>query len=116
MRFLRSKGVAAVMGLVLCMGFTLHTLQQPAYCQETTGGMQGTVKDPSGAVVPGATVSVTTPTLVGIKETNTDAAGYFRFANLPPGVYTLFVKAEGFDSVKRPGIVLEVGHLPSLDL
>jgi len=37
--------------------------------QETTGGLQGTVKDPSGAVVVGASVSVTTPTLVGAKET-----------------------------------------------
>lgn len=108
--------MAAVFAVALVLGFTLSTMQQIAYSQETTGGMQGTVKDPSGAVIPGATVSVTTPTLVGTKETQTDAAGYYRFANLPPGVYTLFLKAEGFDSIKRPGIVLEVGHLPSLDL
>jgi hypothetical protein len=84
--------------------------------QETTGGLQGTVKDPSGAVVPGATVTVTTPTLVGSKVVVTDAAGYYRFANLPPGSYTILVKAAGFQSLKRENVILEVGHLPTVDL
>jgi hypothetical protein len=84
--------------------------------QETTGGLQGTVKDPSGAVVPGASVTVTTPTLVGSKETRTDSAGYFRFANLPPGDYTIVVKAQGFDTLKQSGLTIEVGHLPTLPL
>ena len=84
--------------------------------QETTGGLQGTVKDPTGAVVPGADVVATTPTLVGSKETRTDAAGYYRFANMPPGEYTLVVKAPGFDTLKRTGLVLEVGHLPTVNL
>ena len=84
--------------------------------QETTGGLQGTVKDPSGAVVAGADVVATTPTLVGSKETRTDAAGYYRFANLPPGDYTLVVKAQGFDTLKQSGLTLEVGHLPTINL
>ena len=101
MRFFRSKGVAMVMALGLSLGFTVDTLQKQAYSQETTGGMQGTVKDPSGAVVPNATVSVTTPTLVGSKEIVTDAAGYYHFSNLPPGTYTILVKAQGFDTLKQ---------------
>jgi hypothetical protein len=84
--------------------------------QETTGGIQGTLKDPSGAVVPRAHVVVTGTTLVGSKEVVTDASGYYRFANLPPGVYTLTVTAEGFDTLKREGLALEVGHLPTIDL
>ena len=47
--------------------------------QETTAGLQGTVKDPSGAVVNGADVTVTTPTLIGSKVTKTDADGKFPF-------------------------------------
>lgn len=43
--------------------------------QETTGGLTGTIKDPSGAVVPGAKVVVTAPSLVGSKQFTTDAAG-----------------------------------------
>jgi hypothetical protein len=84
--------------------------------QETTGGLQGTVKDPSGAVVSAAQVVVTGTTLVGSKKALTDSSGYYRFANLPPGTYTLTVTAEGFDTLKREGLVLEVGHLPSVDL
>jgi len=86
------------------------------FAQETTGGLQGTVKDPSGAVVPKASVTVTGTTLVGAKSLETDSSGYYRFANLPPGVYTVTVKAAGFSELKREGITIEVGHLPTLDL
>ena len=116
MRFFRLQGVALVFAVMLALGFTLNTLQQPAIAQETTGGMQGTVKDPSGAVIPKATVTVTTPTLVGSKVVVTDAAGYYRFANLPPGAYTILVKAQGFETLKRENVDLEVGHLPTIDL
>jgi hypothetical protein len=84
--------------------------------QETTGGLQGTVKDPSGAVVSAAQVVVTGTNLVGSKQVVTDSSGYYRFANLPPGAYTLTVKAPGFETLKREGLVLEVGHLPTVDL
>jgi hypothetical protein len=83
--------------------------------QETTAGLQGTVKDHSGAVVPHAHISVTSPTLVGTKETETDASGYYRLANLPPGTYALTVKVPGFETLLREGLNLEVGHLPTVD-
>ena len=116
MRFIRLQGLAVWFGLALALGLTATTIEQSVYGQETTGGMQGTVKDPSGAVVPGASVTVTTPTLVGSKEVVTDAAGYYRFANLPPGNYTILVKAQGFQTLKRENVMLEVGHLPTIDL
>ena len=84
--------------------------------QETTGGVQGTVKDPSGAVVAKASVELTGSALVGSKKLDTDSRGYYRFANLPPGTYVLAVTAEGFTSTKRENITIEVGHLPTLDL
>ena len=86
------------------------------FSQETTGGLQGTVKDPSGAVVAKASVVLTGNSLGGAKSLETDGSGYYRFANLPPGVYTVTVKAAGFSELKREGITVEVGHLPSLDL
>lgn len=86
------------------------------FAQETTAGLQGTVKDPSGAVVANATVTVTANTLVGDKTTKSDSAGYYRFANLPPGSYTVTVKAEGFSTYKKEGLVLETGHLPTQDV
>ena len=106
MRFFHA--ILKVFVLILLLGTA-------AMAQETTGGIQGTVKDPSGAVVPNAKVVVTGSTLVGSKEIETDAAGYYRFANLPPGTYAISVSAKGFKSIKREGVSLEVGHLPSID-
>ncbi len=86
------------------------------FAQETTGGLQGTIKDPSGAVVPKASVVLTGTSLGGAKSLETDNGGYYRFANLPPGTYTMVVKASGFSDSKRQDIVIEVGHLPTLDI
>jgi hypothetical protein len=83
--------------------------------QETTGAIQGTVKDQSGSVMPNAKVAVATSTLVGEKQIETDANGYYRFSNLPPGRYTIIVTASGFNTVKRE-LTLEVGHLPTVDV
>src|SRR5258707_15125493 len=79
------------------------------FAQETTGGLQGTVKDPGGAVVVKALVSVIGSSLVGSKAIETDGSGYYRFANLPPGSYTITVAAKGFATAKRD-LNIEVGH------
>ncbi len=102
-----------VIGFLLI--FVVAMTATPALAQETTGGLQGIVTDPSGAVVPKAQVTVTGTALVGTKEADTDAAGYYRFANLPPGTYTITVAAKGFATETRKGILLAVGHLPAID-
>ncbi|HZT38414.1 MAG TPA: TonB-dependent receptor [Bryobacteraceae bacterium] len=84
--------------------------------QETTAGLQGTVKDPSGAVVSNATVEVSSPALIGVRKVQTDAAGTYRFAALPPGDYTLTVTAPGFRVYRQSNIDLSVGRLPSIDV
>ena len=86
-----------------------------AFAQETTAGLQGTLKDPTGAIMIGATVEVSSPALIGTKKVQTDSSGYFRFANLPPGAYTITVTASGFRTYKQ-NLNLEVGHLPSLEI
>lgn len=105
---LRLVGLLAIIALLLS-GVAI-------YAQETTGGLQGTVKDASGAVIGGAHVEVIGSNLVGSKSIDTDSSGYYRFANLPPGAYAITVTAKGFKTIKREGVTIEVGHLPSLDL
>src|SRR5579862_9192078 len=102
----------AAVAFSLCGLLLIATL----FAQETTGGLQGTIKDPSGAVVPKASVVLTGTSLGGAKSLETDNGGYYRFANLPPGTYTMVVKASGFSDSKRQDIVIEVGHLPTLDI
>jgi Carboxypeptidase regulatory-like domain len=103
-----SKLLAIAIGLSLLLAATV-------FAQETTAGLQGTVKDPSGAVVSNAEVVVSGASLVGDKTTKTDSGGYYHFSNLPPGDYNVTVSAEGFATSKRGGLTLEVGHLPSVD-
>jgi hypothetical protein len=108
---MKNRWLAISLVLALCAFFSFSAL-----AQETTGGLQGTVKDATGAVMPNAKVVVTSSALAGSKEIVTDGSGYYRFANLPPGTYTITVAAKGFRTLKREGLILEVGHLPSVDL
>ena len=102
--------------LVLPVALIALLILPCAFAQETTAGLQGTVKDPSGASVAGVTVEVSSPALIGTKKAQTDQGGYYRFANLPPGVYSLTVTAAGFRTFKQEEINLEVGHLPSIEV
>lgn len=87
-----------------------------ALAQETTAGFQGTVKDPSGAIVPNATIEVAGPALLGTRKVQTDSAGNYRVAALPPGVYTVTVNAAGFRASKLTAIELSAGRLPNIDV
>lgn len=108
----RSLSLRAFSGLFLL----LLLFSSVVLAQETTGGLQGTVRDPAGAVVPNASVEVTSSALVSPKRIVTDNGGYYRFVNLPPGTYTLTVSASGFSKLKRDGIVLQVGRIPTIEL
>jgi|GEM_PF-389039 len=115
MRFGKSSRLCALIA-VATLALSSFLLVANVFAQETTGGLQGTVKDATGAVVAKASVVLTGTSLGGEKTLETDGSGYYRFANLPPGTYTVAVKASGFSELKREGILIEVGHLPTLDL
>ncbi len=87
-----------------------------AFAQDTTAGIQGTVRDPSGASVANASVEVAGPALIGTRKSHTDAEGNYRVAALPAGDYTLTVTAPGFRTFKQIGIDLAAGRLPSIDV
>ena len=95
--------------LALALPIVLFFLPQ-AYCQLAgTGNIQGTVSDPSGAMIPGAQVT-TTNQATGIKrQTVSSGGGVFSFPNLPVGTYNLSATAPGFKTYTQTGIVLEVG-------
>lgn len=76
--------------------------------QENTGTIQGEVKDASGAVVAGATV-----TAVSQQRTftaTTDDKGMYRFNNLLPGLYTVKALASGFGEITRENVTVEIGR------
>src|SRR5450759_2104620 len=73
------------------------------FAQETTAGLQGTVKDPSGATVANANVEISGASLLGVRKMKTDDSGEYRVTALPPGTYTLTVTAPGFRTFKQVG-------------
>jgi hypothetical protein len=67
----------------------------------------GTVKDTSGAVLPGVTVEATSPALIEkVRSAVTDGTGQYRIVDLRPGSYSLTFSLPGFSSVRRDGIEL----------
>ncbi len=74
-----------------------------------TGTIQGTVSDPTGAVVANANVALTEAATTVKREAKTDKAGLYVFPNIPITTYNLLVTAPGFETYEQTGIVLEVG-------
>jgi Carboxypeptidase regulatory-like domain len=75
-----------------------------SYAQAT---LSGTVKDTSGAVLPGVTVEASSPVLIEkVRTAITDSSGQYRIIDLPPGPYILNFTLTGFSVVKREGIEL----------
>jgi outer membrane receptor protein involved in Fe transport len=84
---------------------------------QVTGAIAGTVKDASGAVLPGATVTVTGPALQREKATAVSAAdGTYRVPLLPPGTYQVTVDLSGFRPVSRSNIEVAINQQTTVDL
>ena len=80
-----------------------------------TGSIQGTVTDPSGAVIAGAAVSATNlATGVKTDRTTTDA-GFFVLSLLPAGEYSVTVTATGFQTLTRPRVTVDALAIVALD-
>jgi Carboxypeptidase regulatory-like domain len=98
-------------GLHILLAF-LVSAAPPSNAQlaTTTAAISGVVTDASGAVVPGALVTLTSLERGLSHEFKTDAAGRYAFSQLPPAPYTLTVKMSGFETYKQNGIVLNAAQ------
>jgi hypothetical protein len=87
-----------------------------AWSQTYTATVRGIVTDASGAVVPGATVTLTNTEQNRPYSFTTNQAGEYALVQVPPGSYTLSVKATGFKSYQRSGLTLEVAQVAAIDV
>src|ERR1041385_1953753 len=87
-----------------------------AFAQTVGASLQGTVHDPSGAVVPGAEVEIRNVETGAARMLKADESGRWREPVLLPGEYELRVSAAGFQTVVRKGIHLAVGQEAVIDL
>jgi hypothetical protein len=90
--------LAAFATLLVCLP------AEPAFSQ-TTGAIQGTVTDSSGAVLPGAAIEARSANLQGVRSATTDSRGGYRFPALPPGTYTVKTSLAGFTTVEKTAYV-----------
>ncbi len=102
---------------ILWLGALLAVLfHGTALAQVTTGTIKGEVVSTDDAPVEGTVVRIESPTLMGVRNATSDAAGRFRFPGLPPGPYTLTAEKEGFKTLIRRGLVVETGRTVNLKL
>jgi hypothetical protein len=85
------------------------------FAQTAAGEITGVVKDPAGAAVPGATVTVTNTQTNFQRVAISTADGIYTAASLAPGDYRLEVERTGFKPVRREGVRLETGEKARID-
>lgn len=83
---------------------------------QTTGGLTGRVTDSSGAALPGVTVEVRSPALMGVRSDTTGNDGNYRFSILPPGVYEVRATLDGFGAESRRDVRVALGKDASIDI
>jgi hypothetical protein len=82
----------------------------------TTGALNGRVTDNTGAVLPGVTVTLTSPSMMGARTATTNEEGQYRFPAVPPGVYTITYELAGFSTVKREEIRVTLGFTATVNV
>ena len=87
-----------------------------ANAQTITATIEGVIRDPQGAHVPGATITVTSEETSQKRVVTTDGGGRYRVSFLNPGSYAVLATAKGFGKIVRPGIVLDVAQSAELNL
>jgi hypothetical protein len=96
--------------------FLLLSLSSFVHGQTGNATISGQVADPSGALMPGVTISVKNVATNVVRGTETNPQGQYTMSNLIPGGYTLTAQAAGFKSLERTGILIQVGDHVRLDL
>src|SRR6185295_6639448 len=95
-----SRTLAALFVLVLVLAAT---------CSAQDGAITGKVTDSSGAALPGVSLTLSSVSVMGVRNVVTDEQGGYRFGLLPPGTYTVKLELPGFATVIREGIQMTAG-------
>jgi hypothetical protein len=100
-----------VLGLSLCSGFAVAQT-----VSTTTGAINGKVTDATGAVLPGVTVTISSPAMQGTRTDTTREDGAYRFSAIPPGEYKVVYELSGFEKVTREGLRVGLGFTATVNV
>src|SRR3954454_5775858 len=103
-----------VLVLVLVFGSVAAALGQTV--STTTGAINGKITDSSGAVMPGVTITITSPSMQGVRTDTTGADGIYRFSAIPPGDYTVRYELSGFETQIHEGLRVGLGFTATVNV
>jgi outer membrane receptor protein involved in Fe transport len=103
------------MQMVGILSFLLLLLAGSAVAQVSTASINGVIRDPAAAVIPGASIVLTNVDTSVERTSTTNEAGAYGFVSIPPGNYTIESTAKGFSSQKLGPFVLAVGQAATFD-
>jgi carboxypeptidase family protein len=106
-----ARNLVLCIAALLAVAFPFNKLA----AQMRTAVLRGTVTDPSGAVVPGATVLLTLPSGTSL-DTPTNQDGVYEFRGLPAGTYTVKAVAQGFALFTKENVTIAAGQIQKLDI
>ena len=101
--------------MIFCLTLLCICMAVQVSAQVNNASLTGLVTDSAGAVVPNASVMVKNKATDVESTTTTDSSGYYTFASLPVGSYTVTVELPGFKKSIRENINLEVGQKARID-
>ena len=101
-----------VCGVVLMLACAFYNVG----AQTVVGRISGTIKDATGAVIPGATVSVTNASTNLVRTATADGEGFYTLTNLPVGTYTVSAESQGFKRAEQAGVALTADARLTIDL
>src|SRR6202521_5696258 len=104
--------------LIAVLAVSLVTFLPLSFAQKTTGDIDGTVTDQSGAMLPGCALTLTDQANGGVRKSTSNAQGNFSFLNLPVGTYTITATKEGFKALSQKDVAVHVATVttPTLTL
>ncbi len=105
-----------IIGKSVVLGILLSSFACAIVWAQSTAQISGTVKDQSGAVLPGVQVTATQTATGLARSAVTDETGSYVLPNLPVGPYKLEAALPGFRTFAQTGIVLQVGSNPAINI
>lgn len=109
------RGAMRVVSFLLALVLGLWPVMGVSRAQSFTATVRGTIRDESGAVVPGANVTIQNMNKGWARTTTTDSQGDYVITQLPADTYAIMVQLTGFKTEVREGIVLQVGQEARID-
>ena len=102
--------------LMCLIALTIGASAALGQADSTSANLSGFVRDPQGAVVPGATISARNPVTSVNRTTTSNGEGFYQLTNLPPGAYEISVEASNFKKAIIPSVTVTVGQRADLDI